>query len=107
MDPVQLLAQVAIGAVAGAMWGLAGAIVTRLARSWRNTLLMNRGKTQIRDVVLPPFHVPGAIAGAVVGVIATWTSDGSLGVVFAASALVPALFTLIAVTAAVSQSFFR
>ncbi|MFO0576497.1 MAG: hypothetical protein U1A78_21035 [Polyangia bacterium] len=54
-----------LGALAGALGGLVGAVLLLQARHLRNGVLVRRGLPPIRDAVLTPLHVPGALFGGI------------------------------------------
>lgn len=54
-----------LGALAGAIGGFVGAVLLLQARHLRNGVLVRRGLPPIRDAVLTPLHVPGALLGGI------------------------------------------
>jgi hypothetical protein len=54
-----------LGAVAGAIGGFVGAVLLLQARHLRNYLLVRSNLPPIRDAMLTPLHLPGALLGGI------------------------------------------
>lgn len=58
-----------VGALAGGVAGFFAAIGLQLIKGVRNVIMARRGAGQLRDMILVPFHLPGAVLGALLGAV--------------------------------------
>jgi hypothetical protein len=58
---------VLVGALAGGVAGFVAAIALQLVKGVRNAIMARRGAGQLRDMILAPLHIPGALLGALLG----------------------------------------
>jgi len=70
-----LVSGLTLGAFSGAVGGFVSGVALHRLNRFRNRLAAERGEPRAKDLVRPSFHVPGALAGAIVGAITSQGAD--------------------------------
>lgn len=100
---MRYLLAAALGILCGGAGGFLGAVLLLQARHLRNGLLLRRGLPAIRDALLTPLHLPGALLGGLFAPLCLgWFS---LTAAILASALIPLSLALLLSVLIVAQGF--